>query len=122
MNNQIQNFLNYLLDTETTSEIAFIDNIQKKNELFQSRHLKDWELTVFSKLSQLHRNTILSPLNHGDNEQKSENESSSDDESSTSESEKEEEVPNQNGHVIIISILKNKILFCFYTRLKLLRK
>lgn len=80
MNNQIQNFLNYLLDSETTSEIAFIETIQKNNELFQLRHLKDWEQTVFAKIQQLHRTPIISTLlNSEDHRQKSENESSEDD-------------------------------------------
>jgi hypothetical protein len=91
MNNQIQNFLNYLLDTETTSERAFIETIQNNNELFQLRYLKDWEHTVFCKLQQVHRNAIISPLNNVDNGQKSEGGESSEDELTTTSSEEEEE-------------------------------
>jgi hypothetical protein len=111
MNNQIQNFLNYLLDSETTSEIAFIETIQKNNELFQSRHLKDWEQTVFRNLLQVHRNTNVSPLNNGGNGQKSESGSSEDESSSSSSSSSEDEEDNednkdqktsQSGHVNIL--------------------
>ncbi len=108
MNNQIQNFLNYLLDSETTSEIAFIENIHKNNELFQLRHLKDWELTVLSQLQHVHRNTIISPLNNIDNGQKSESENSENeltpstsDEDEEDDEEDKDKKSNQNGHVNI---------------------
>ena len=95
MTNQIQNFLNYLLDSETTSEISFIETIKKNQELFQIRHLKDWEDTVFCKLQQLLRNTTISSVNNGDYSIKSENESSDDQSTSSSSSEDEDEENNQ---------------------------
>jgi hypothetical protein len=92
MNNQLESFIDYLLDTETTSETAFIENIQKNNELFQLRYLKDWEHTVLRKLQEVHRNTNTSILNSVGNGQKSESDSSDDDEdSSTTSSDEEEE-------------------------------
>jgi hypothetical protein len=92
MNNQLESFIDYLLDTETTSETAFIENIQKNNELFQLRYLKDWEHTVLRKLQEVHRNTNTSILSSVGNGQKSESDSSDDDEdSSTTSSEEEEE-------------------------------
>jgi len=113
MNNQIQDFLNYLLDTETTSEIAFIETIHKNNELFQIRHLKDWEHTVFCKLQQVHRNTIISPLNNVDNGQRSESENSEDESTISSSSDDDEEGDEdkdkkspQNGHVNIFFLYK----------------
>jgi hypothetical protein len=109
MNNQIQNFLNYLLDSETTSEIAFIETIQKNNELYQSRHLKDWEQTVFRNLQQVHRNTHISPLNNGGNNQKSDSENSEDESPpSDDEEDNEDEKTSQNGHVNILLFDKNK--------------
>jgi hypothetical protein len=97
MNNQIQNFLTYLLDSVTTSETAFIETIQNNNDLFQSRRLKDWEQTVFRNLQQVHQNANISPLKNEDDEHKS-NSESSDDETS---SDDEEEKTSENGHVNI---------------------
>lgn len=97
MNNQIENFFNYLLDWETTSESAFIETIQKHTEFFHSRYLKDWELTVFRYLQQVHRNVVTSSLSH--TEVKPENESSDDDEStSSSSSSEDEEDEKSNGY------------------------
>jgi hypothetical protein len=108
MNNQIQTFIDYLLDSETTSEIAFIENIHKNNEFFQLRYFKDWELTIFRKLQQVHRNTIVTTLNNVDNGQKSESDAS-DEESTTTTSSSEDEEQEENkdkntsekGHVNI---------------------
>jgi 16S rRNA C1402 (ribose-2'-O) methylase RsmI len=114
MNNQIENLIDYLLDTETTSEIVFIENIHKNKELFQIQHLKEWELTILRKLQQVHRHVIVSTLNNVDNGEKSDDHNS-DEDSSTSEDEDEEEEeeegekekenedqkPPQNENVII---------------------
>ena len=83
MANQIQTLLNYLLDSETTSERSFVETIQKHNELFQSRHLKDWEHTVLCKLQQLLRNTVITSLTNEDsNSETSDDNDDDDDESS----------------------------------------
>lgn len=74
MNNQIETFFNYLLDTETTSEIVFIDNVQKNTEYFQGHYFKDWERLVLRKLQQVHRNDNTSTLKNSDVSPKSENE------------------------------------------------
>ncbi|CAF2850851.1 unnamed protein product [Rotaria sp. Silwood2] len=95
MNNQIETFINYLLDTETTSEIAFIENIHKKNELFQLQYLKDWEHMVLRKLQQVHRNGITSTLKTIDSSQKAESETS--EEVSTISSSEEEEEEEEEG-------------------------
>lgn len=76
MNNQIENFTNYLLDTETTSEIVFIENIHKNDELFQLHYLKDWELMVLRKLEQVHRNGVRHTLTNVDSSQNSQDNSS----------------------------------------------
>jgi hypothetical protein len=114
MNNQLESFIDYLLDTETTSETAFIENIQKNNELFQLRYLKDWEHTVLRKLQEVHRNTNTPILNNVDNGQKSESDTSDEDEDSTTisseEDEKEEENkdkksdPNEHVNIFYIQI------------------
>jgi len=96
MNNQLESFIDYLLDTETTSETAFIENIQKNNELFQLRYLKDWEHTVLRKLQEVHRNTNTSTLNSVGNGQKSESDASDDDEDSTATSSAEDEEENKD--------------------------
>jgi hypothetical protein len=110
MSNQIQTFIDYLLDTETTSEIAFIENIQKNNELFQLRYFKDWELSVLRKLQQVHRNTIITALNNVESGKKSEGDTSEEESTTTissSEDEEEEQEenkdkqPTQNEHVNI---------------------
>ncbi|CAF3527387.1 unnamed protein product [Rotaria sordida] len=97
MNNQIETFINYLLDTETTSEISFIENDHKKNELFQLHYIKDWEHMVLRKLQQVHRNGITSTLNNVDSSQKSESEISSEvSTASSSEDDEEEDEDNTN--------------------------
>ena len=109
MNNQIENFLNYLLDWDTTSEIAFIETIQKHDEFFHSRYLKDWELTVFRYLQQVHHNTITSPLNS--TEVKSDSESSDDQSTSSSASEDEEENPSNGQSHKFSSTQRTNIYF-----------
>jgi hypothetical protein len=79
MDNDVETFLNYLLDTETTSEIAFNENIHKNNELFDLRYLKDWELSINRKLQQVHHNVIVSTLNKVDGDHKSESDGFEDD-------------------------------------------
>lgn len=123
MSNQIQNFLNYLLDTETTSEIVFIETIQKNHELFHSRYLKDWEQTVFSKLQQVHRTSILTILNSVDNEQKSENDDSEDEsmttttDSSTEDDDEEEKENKDNTSTKNEQVnIKNMSLFLEFYR------
>ncbi|CAF1166012.1 unnamed protein product [Adineta steineri] len=97
MNNQIETYINYLLDTKTTSEIAFIENIQKNNELFHIRYLEDWKATVLCNLQQVHRNGVKATLNNVDNGHEVESDTSEDEgveenqsTSSTSSSEDEE--------------------------------
>ncbi|CAF0862885.1 unnamed protein product [Adineta ricciae] len=72
MNNQIETFLNYLLDTESTSEMTFYENISKSSDLFHIRYLKDWEQTVLRTIQQVHRFANVSTSSHVDNGQNSE--------------------------------------------------
>ncbi|CAF0759137.1 unnamed protein product [Adineta steineri] len=55
MSDRIQKFVDYLLDTETTSNIVFNQDIKKNNELFHLRYRNDFEQVVNEKL-QLWRN------------------------------------------------------------------
>ena len=119
MNNQIENFFHYLLDWETTSEIAFIETIQKHTELFQLRYIKDWEHTVFRYLQQVHRNTLTSPLAHA--EVKSESENSDDDEStssstSSSKEDEEDEDDKPNGNLNKFSSTQQTTIYQDSTR------
>jgi hypothetical protein len=107
MNDKIESFLNYLLDTEATSEIAFNENIHENNELFHSRYLNIWELLVNHKLQQVYPNAIVSTLNNVVSSQKSE---SDDSEEELSDEDKKDEDNKifRRVNVSIISI-NNKI-------------
>lgn len=99
MNNQIETFLNYLLDTETTSEMAFYENISKSSDLFHIRYLKDWEQTVLRIIQQVHRFASVSTSSHVDNGRNSEEltmTSSSDDEDDDDDDVDEKQNNNQN--------------------------
>ncbi|CAF0782411.1 unnamed protein product [Didymodactylos carnosus] len=52
MTSRIQTFVEYLLDTETTSEICFSQAIQKHNELFHAHHRTEFEQVITYKLQQ----------------------------------------------------------------------
>ncbi|CAF0753138.1 unnamed protein product [Rotaria sordida] len=103
MNENIENFLNYLLDTEATSEIAFNENIHKNNELFHSRYLKDWEFLVNHKLQQVHPDIFVSTLSNVDSGQKSES-NDSEEESSTSSSDDDEKVEDKKTFPMVHSL------------------
>lgn len=109
MNNQIENFLNYLLDWDTTSEIAFIETIQKHAEFFDSRYLKDWEHTVFRYLQQIHHEPITSALIS--TEIKSDDESSDEQSTSSSEDEDENENPSNEQTQKFISTQRTNTYF-----------
>ncbi|CAF4055452.1 unnamed protein product, partial [Rotaria sp. Silwood1] len=97
MNNQIENLINYLLDTETTSEISLIENIHKNNDLFQLRYIKDWKLVVLRKLEQIHPNAIVPTLINVNNDQKSNSETL--DEQDSSSEDDDEENKYQTYHI-----------------------
>ena len=50
MNNRIQKITEHLLNTRTTSEKSFIQEIEKNNELFHMRHQNDFKQVVDDKL------------------------------------------------------------------------
>ena len=52
MNNQIQTFIEFLLDTETTSEVSFSEAILEKNEFYHKRHRSIFEKIVDQKIQQ----------------------------------------------------------------------
>ncbi|UJR27241.1 hypothetical protein I4U23_008536 [Adineta vaga] len=97
MNNQLETFIDYLLDTETTSEIVFIENISKYPELFQVHYLKDWELTILRKIQQVHRYAIVSTSNNVDDGHKSEDTTSKDEESSITSSDDDDDEDGEDN-------------------------
>ena len=105
MNNQIETFLNYLLDTETTSAMMFHENISKSSDLFHVRYLKDWEQTVLRTIQQVHRFASVSTSNDVDNGQNSEEltmTSSSDEDDDTDEKQNSNQnKSSSNGNVTI---------------------
>jgi hypothetical protein len=52
MNNSVEIFIEYLLDTETTSEILFSDDLLKKDILCHKKYLPDFEQLIDNKLKQ----------------------------------------------------------------------
>jgi hypothetical protein len=52
INNQIETFIEFLLDTETTSEISFIQAISEKDDLYHERYQTSFEKIVNQKLQQ----------------------------------------------------------------------
>lgn len=90
MNNRIETLLNYLLDTETTSEAAFIETIGKSDEFFHSRYLKEWEPVVNYHLTQINRNAVASASKTDENGSRAGSDSS-DDEAALSSSDDEED-------------------------------
>ncbi len=52
MNNQIGTFIDFLLDTETTSEISFSQAILEKDELYHQRHQSNFEKVLNRKFQQ----------------------------------------------------------------------
>ena len=52
MNNQIQTMIDFLLDTETTSEVLFNQTILEKEALYHKRHQASFERVVNQKLQQ----------------------------------------------------------------------
>ncbi|CAF1144509.1 unnamed protein product [Rotaria sordida] len=98
MENDVETFLNYLLDTETTSEITFNENIHKNNELFDLRYLQDWKISVDRKLDQVHHNIIASTSDKVDGSQKSESDGFEDDLLSSSSDDDEENQDKKTFH------------------------
>ena len=88
-NQTIENLLNYLLDTETTSEITFTETIRSNEELFLIAHLKDWELIVLRKLKDLHQNVVVTMVKLDGDAQPTASDGSGEDESSSSDNEEE---------------------------------
>lgn len=93
MDDKIETFFNYLLDTEATSDIAFDENIHENNELFDSRYLNIWESLVNQKIQQVYVDTIVSTLNNVSSSEESE----SDDSEEEGEELEEEEDDDGNG-------------------------
>jgi hypothetical protein len=52
MDKRIQEFIDYLTDIETTSEISFTQHIQQNNDIFQLEYRDDFERVLHSKLQQ----------------------------------------------------------------------
>jgi hypothetical protein len=52
MNDPVRTFINYLLDTETTSEISFNDDFLSKDILCQEKYLPHFEKLINDKLTQ----------------------------------------------------------------------
>jgi hypothetical protein len=52
MNNQIETFIDFLLDTETTSEISFSQAILKNHELYHQRYQSNFDKVVNQKFQQ----------------------------------------------------------------------
>jgi len=52
MNSQIGSFIEFLLDTETTSEVSFSQTILEKDELYHKRYQSSFETVVNQKLQQ----------------------------------------------------------------------
>jgi hypothetical protein len=52
MNNPVEIFIEYLLDTETTSEISFNDDLLKKDIMCHKEYLSDFEQLIDNKLKQ----------------------------------------------------------------------
>lgn len=52
MNNQIETFIDFLLDTETTSDILFSQTILEKDELYHKRYQINFEKIINKKLQQ----------------------------------------------------------------------
>ena len=97
MNSRIETLLNYLLDTETTSEAAFIETIGKSDEFFHSRYLKEWEQVVNYHLSQINRNAITSPSKADENGSRAGSDSSGDEGLSSSDDDEEVEQQSKEG-------------------------
>ena len=94
MDNQIQTFLDFLLDTETTSEVAFSQAIIKQDALYQARYrsiyekLVDGKLQEWKEFNQKHQNVTT---DRGSESEASESDSEQDS-SSGNENEKPAEV------------------------------
>ncbi|CAF0733868.1 unnamed protein product [Adineta steineri] len=93
MNQEINRFLDYLLDTDSTSEIAYHQKILEKDDLYQTQYGSCFEKAVEQKLQQWkefdqEQQTLLNAENDlGDN--KSDNESETEEEDEEKEEEEE---------------------------------
>ena len=90
-NQTIENLLNYLLDTETTSEITFTETIRSNEERFLIAHIKEWEVIVLRKLKELHQNVVVTMAKVDGDGQQAANAASGDDESGSSDNEEGED-------------------------------
>jgi hypothetical protein len=52
MGDRIRSFLEYLLDTETTSEVVFYEKLHENKELFETRFRSAYESTINVKFDQ----------------------------------------------------------------------
>ena len=52
MSDRIRSFLEYLLDTETTSEVAFYEKLHENKELLETRFRSAYESTINAKFGQ----------------------------------------------------------------------
>ncbi len=65
MNQKIETFLTYLLDTETTSEVTFFETICKHDELFEADYLNNWKSAICYQLLLIHQNSSVKFNNTG---------------------------------------------------------
>ncbi|CAF0855267.1 unnamed protein product [Adineta steineri] len=107
MSDRIQKFVDYLLDTETTSNIVFNQDIKKNNELFHLRYRNDFEQVVNEKL-QLWRNInraeqSVAADNTIKNDGFAESSRTSSEEESSSEDEQKKPVPIEKVSTQVVS-------------------
>jgi len=102
MDDKIENFFNYLLDNEATSEVVFNENIHENNELFDSIYLNIWESLVNQKIQELYLNTNVSTLNNVPTSEESES-----DESEEKEKEDDDDNDQEEKDVLIEKKISN---------------